>query len=295
MTDALETAVGRLERVSLDVLIGDASRQVRKDRKYTLPVSQIASFLEGTGLRVLEIRGRRVFNYESVYFDTPALDSYLGSAHRHRRRFKVRSRTYLDNELCWLEVKTKAPRSLNAKFRLPYNLDRRTTLTSAGIGFLERFDQIAPLTAELVPVLTTRYRRATLLETKSNSRVTIDVDVEWERPDGSSKTLPHLAVVETKTAGPPCVIDHRLHRAHVRSEDISKYCLGRAMFDPELPANKWNRILGKYFDWEPASHVRDLAPVVWITQPDEHEDAANGSARHAENARRLRSARGGSR
>lgn len=281
MTGALTTAVGHLDGVSLEELIGNAARQVRKDRKYTMPVSQLGSFLQGSGLRVLDIEGRRVFHYESVYFDTPSHDLYLGAAHRRRIRFKVRSRTYLDSELCWLEVKAKAPRRMNAKYRLPYDIDQRAALTDEGVDFLREFDRIAPVIGDLHPVLTTRYRRATLLEPESNSRVTIDVDVEWEAPDGSHRTLPHLAVIETKTAGPPCSIDHRLHRASVRAEDISKYCLGRAATNPQLPANKWNRLLRNYFDWRPG-HELDLAPVVWITRPDDERTS-----------RRARTARGG--
>lgn len=273
MIDPLEAVLTDLKPVSLDVLVAKAARQMRKDRKYGLPVSRLRSFLDGAGLQVLEIDDRRVFRYESVYFDTPDLDFFLDAAHRRRLRYKVRSRTYIDSDLCWLEVKSKAPRRMNTKYRLPYDVDRRETLTTAGVGFLERFDHIAPVTPDLRPVLTTHYRRATLLEPKTNSRVTIDVDVQWSSPDGSYRTLPHTAIIETKTAGPPCSIDHRLHRLQVRAEDISKYCLGRAVLDPELPANKWNRLLRKYFDWQPARTERGLAPVVWITRPDHDENA----------------------
>lgn len=35
---------------------------------------------------VLEIGVRRLFRYESVYFDTPDLESYLAAARRRRRR-----------------------------------------------------------------------------------------------------------------------------------------------------------------------------------------------------------------
>ena len=35
------------------------------------------------------------FDYESVYFDTPDLTCYLLAARRRRRRFKIRTRTYV--------------------------------------------------------------------------------------------------------------------------------------------------------------------------------------------------------
>ena len=58
----------------------------------------VAAF--GRDLRVLDIDGRQSFAYESMYFDTPDLASYLGAAHGKRRRFKVRSRVYSDQETC---------------------------------------------------------------------------------------------------------------------------------------------------------------------------------------------------
>ena len=49
------------------------------------------------GMRVLERRtALRDFAYESVYFDTPDLLSFRMAAQPRRRRFKLRTRTYLD-------------------------------------------------------------------------------------------------------------------------------------------------------------------------------------------------------
>ena len=60
------------------------SLQTRIDRKYVDPGGALDGLLRGIepGARVLEIDGERDFAYESVYFDTPDLTSYLGAAHR---------------------------------------------------------------------------------------------------------------------------------------------------------------------------------------------------------------------
>lgn len=63
--------------------------------------------------------------------------------------------------------------------------------------------------------------------------------------------LAGLALVETKTAGPPCAVDRALWRLGYRPVTISKYCTGLAALAPELPANKWNRVLRRHFDWTP--------------------------------------------
>ena len=74
--------------VSLDELNAAASLQTRIDRKYVVGEQQAADVLQSLPgpVRVLETLGKRAFAYESVYFDTPALDSYFLAAHNRRRR-----------------------------------------------------------------------------------------------------------------------------------------------------------------------------------------------------------------
>jgi hypothetical protein len=123
--------------IDLVELTERASLQTRIDRKYVVPAVAVPTLLHGIepGARVLEIDGQRDFAYESVYFDTPDLTSYLGAAHRRRRRFKIRTRTYVDSALCWVEVKTRGPRGSTVKTRLPYDPDDRDTLTDEGRRF----------------------------------------------------------------------------------------------------------------------------------------------------------------
>ena len=240
-----------LQSVALAELNSEAALLTRKDRKYLVPLALARRLIEENDVRVLEIDGRRTFRYESVYFDTPDRVSYLAAAHKRRRRFKVRTRSYLDSGICSLEVKTREHRGLTEKRRLPYDVERRASLTSEALRFIDGFEQIAPLSRQLEPVLVTRYERTTLLTGDSRSRITIDTNLEIEAADGSSITLPEMAVVETKTPGRPCAVDHYLWEQHQRPTRISKYCTGLAALTPGLPANKWNRVLRTHFGWSP--------------------------------------------
>ncbi len=269
--------LSQLDAIGLDDLNASASLQTRKDRKYLVPLELVEDVVGREGLQILDIDGLRTFRYESVYFDTPERTSYLAAAHRRRRRFKVRTRSYLDSGLCVLEVKTRERRGFTEKHRLPYTLERRDRLNADARGFIDGFDTIAPATRQLERALTTRYDRTTLLETASGSRITIDTDLECETPEGSQLSLPHVAVVETKTSGQPCETDHLLWSAHQRPVSISKYCTGLAALTPDLPANKWNRVLRTYFGWspeptgperhEPHSHARMDADRTAIRHP----------------------------
>jgi hypothetical protein len=240
-----------LEPIGLKELNESASLLTRKDRKYVVPISLVHSLIAESDVRVLEIDGQQSFRYESVYFDTPDRVSYLEAAHKHRRRFKVRTRSYLDSGICSLEVKIRERRGLTEKHRLVYPIEQKASLDDEALAFAGSFEMVLPHIGDLAPVLTTRYQRTTLLEHSSKSRITIDTGLECEAVDGSKVFLPGMAVIETKTPGPPCPVDHLLCGAHQRPVKISKFCTGLAALTPGLPANKWNRVLRTHFGWIP--------------------------------------------
>jgi hypothetical protein len=242
-------ALGALEPVGLDALTATADLQTRRDRKYLVPPESIDRILadSGCGMRVLTIDDAWIFRYESMYFDTVELASYLGAARGRPQRFKVRTRSYLDAGSCLLEVKTRDPHGLTVKHRNPHDIERRGELTADGLAFVATIPAAAANVAELVPTLTSAYRRSTLLLVETGARVTVDLGLTWRRPDGSSTTIPDLAIIETKTPGRPCPVDHALWRCGQRPVSFSKYCTGLAALFPHLPANRWHRVLGRHF------------------------------------------------
>ena len=110
----------RLAPTGLAELDAAAGLLVRIDRKYLVPLATAQGLVDALAgaARVLQIEGRRSFSYASTYFDTPDLDSYLLAARKRRRRFKIRTRSYLDSGSCFLEVKTRGPRRATVKRRV---------------------------------------------------------------------------------------------------------------------------------------------------------------------------------
>lgn len=233
-----------LAPIGLGELTERAGLQTRRDRKYVLPLAGLHDLLTALtpDTRVLEIDGGRIFRYRSVYFDTPELISFRMTALRRRRRFKIRTRTYVDSGQCFLEVKTEGVRGGTVKNRLPYQWHDDVT---PGRWFV---DGILPdhCTTEFAPVLVTRYRRTTLYLPASQSRVTIDVDLSWQ-DDQAHLTLPGLAVVETKTRSAASVMDRLLWSRGHRPTAISKYATGLAALRPDLPAVPWRRLMRRHF------------------------------------------------
>ena len=264
-TDTLVPPGAGFAPVPLDVLVASASLQTRIDRKYVLRRSEAAAVLADLverepGVRVLDMDGRRDFAYESVYFDTPDLTAFHLAAHRRRRRFKVRTRTYLDSGEAWLEVKTRAARGSTVKDRVAHELEGRHEL-GAGRRFVAATLDGASLSAvadlPLAAGLVTRYRRSTLLLPGARpgapaARATLDTGLTWLLDEGTpaarTAAVPDLVVVETKTGSTPSCLDHLLWRSGHRPQRISKYGTGLAVLRPDLPGTRWRRVVRRYVE-----------------------------------------------
>ena len=61
-----------------------------------------------------------------------------------------------------------------------------------------------------------------------------------------------MVIVETKSADGQGAADRALAELGIRPVSMSKYCLGVAALHPELPANKWSRLLTRH-DWARAA------------------------------------------
>jgi hypothetical protein len=254
----LDAALSGLEPIDLTELTERASLLTRIDRKYVLPLDELDAVLGDLdpGIRVLDIDGVRASAYESVYFDTPDLTSFLMAAHPRRRRFKVRTRTYLDTAESYLEVKTRGGRGTTVKERLPYPIADRGILTVEGRRYAAEVLAEAGITAldgqRLEQTLITRYRRTTLFVPDSSSRATIDTDLSWVssfRADAPQHRLdrPRLAIVETKSGSRASAVDRILWAHGHRPASLSKYGTGMAALRGDLPGNKWAPVLRRYF------------------------------------------------
>ncbi len=257
--------VEHLLPTTLAQLNAGAALQTRVDRKYLVPLDAAQGIVDQAtaSARVLDIDGIRQLSYASTYFDTPDLSSYLLTAHRRRRRFKVRTRTYRDSGQCFLEVKTRGARGATVKERTPYDPDDSHRLTEAGHAFVASClasagtcgpAEALALATTLHPVMSTTYRRTTLHLPDDAARATLDTELAWvdltSARDHGVALVP-LAIVETKNPSTPSSTDRLLWSHDHRPTRISKYATGMALLHPELPANKWHRLMH-----------RDLAPAL---------------------------------
>lgn len=252
MTALASEAITRLEAVGLSELMEHGELMTRVDRKYVVSRDQLPCLLTDlpATTRVLEIDGRREFGYRSTYLDTPDYRSFLTSGRSHRGRWKVRGRTYLDTGTSFLETKTVGPRGRTVKQRITQP-EPRSFLTVEGAAFVAGVIGAEHARA-LRPVLVTEYRRSTFLLPRSDARVTVDVDLGWTSlVNGSDLDRNRIAIVETKTGSTPSTLDRQLWAMGHRPVRISKYGVGMAALDPDLPQLKWHRAMERHFDLTP--------------------------------------------
>jgi hypothetical protein len=221
--------------ISLDALVARAALQERADRKYLVDRDVWASLLDvlASDHLWLEIGGRRRFAYETIYFDTPALDCYRDHMQGRRRRFKCRTRLYADSGHCVFEAKLKDGRGRTLKRTLPVSPSEHGRLTFRAREFLRAqvhaaYGQVVP--DNLVPVLRTSFKRVTLVAHDRPERLTCDAGLAFAARDVELELSPRTVLLETKTERGSGAADRWLRSLGARPlEGCSKYCLGIAL------------------------------------------------------------------
>ena len=240
-----------LAPIDLDEINAQAKLQRRTDRKYVIPADLLPELIAAMprSARVLEIAGTRSCEYSSIYFDTPDLLTYRLAATKRRKRFKVRTRHYVDTGSCFLEVKLPGVRGQTIKHRteiFPAQLSELSERNLAFVGATLSEYFIEPV-FDVRSTMCVDYLRTTLLV--PGGRVTIDTGLRWRSPDlrwnapAASVSNSRIAIVETKTEKTATELDYWLWDRRFRPIRMSKYCVGLKMLDPTLSANKWQKVL----------------------------------------------------
>lgn len=214
-----------LPGISLADLSAGSALQTRQDRKYVVDEDVLARLLDALSgqVAVLEVDGKRSSRYATRYHDTADLLTARHHAQGVRRRFKARTRTYLDSGLVRLELKGKRQGGQTVKFALD---GAGVELDDAGRAFLQDAltrcygpDHLPDVAQRLRPVLEMTCTRTTLVGTSEQLRVTADCDLRF----GAVALRPGLAVLEVKSAGPRTGVDRLLVGLGARPVSFSKY------------------------------------------------------------------------
>ena len=244
LAPALPVDLTPLRTVELAEVMDTAARLTRVDRKYLVDRRVAAAFVGGVAdsFRVLAIDGRRSTTYSSVYFDTERLDACRDHVQRRRRRWKVRSRLYVEDRLCRFEVKTRDGRVTES------HPDRhgRMNATEAAFAAGSLAEQGIDVDVQaLTPSMRVDYRRVTLADTTEGTRVTLDWGVECTLGDGRVWVDPDWVLVETKGGLRPGTPDRLLAGLGARPRSFSKYVSAASLLRDDIADNDVRRLHGR--------------------------------------------------
>lgn len=263
--DPLLAVLARREPVGLADVLDTAARLERVDRKYLVDRTTATAFLDlvPPSMRVLTIDGRLATSYSSVYFDTPRLDACRDHVQQRRRRWKVRSRLYVEDGLCRFEVKTRSGRGLTTKAVAALAHHDHGVLTPDRAAFVEetlREQGIDVDVADLAPSMTVGYHRATLADTVGGTRATLDWDVLCRLGHGRVWVDPDWVLIETKGDLRPGTADRVLATLGARPRSFSKYVSAASLLRDDIADNDVRRLRGRQLHAR-VGHATDLEAV----------------------------------
>jgi VTC domain len=234
----IAVALGNFDPISLDS-IDCVALMNRVEIKYLFSSAKITDLIDLLLRKyyVLEINGHRLFQYSTIYFDTPGFMFYNQHLRGELERYKIRYRQYESTQTSFLEIKKRTNKGRIIKRRIE-NRWQEDSFDSGAVDFISKF---SPVGHELIrPVLLNRFTRITFTGFELKERITLDFNISFSDPLNTKKVvMPYLAIVELKRGG---YSDYPQFKSIIRELNIcpagfSKYCVGSAVLNENLKSN----------------------------------------------------------
>ncbi|MGW3244278.1 VTC domain-containing protein [Streptomyces sp. NPDC001070] len=266
--EAFAEALGlaELRGATLAEVDAAAALQHRVDRKYLLPLLSARCLVAALAPthHVLDLGGRRTTGYRSTYFDTAGLSAWHAHVQGRRRRWKVRTRLYVEDGLCRVEVKTKDGRGATVKQARSLGAQDYGRMGAGAASFVDdvlRGAGVPVRSGILSPAGEIRYVRATLADLEAGSRVTLDGRLTCHCGRATAALDHGFVLVETKGGPRPGVADRLLLGLGVRPLPLSKYIVGQVLLVPGLPGNDVRRLVRQCFHALPSTGPAARVPA----------------------------------
>lgn len=235
---SINQLVNLLRPISLKEM-DEVSLLKRMDTKFILTTKQLSKVLENIGdcYSVLEINNQRIMGYNTIYYDTPKFDFYLEHHNQRKNRYKVRTRTYLNGNLSFLEIKFKSNKNATIKSREMVDLSCFNIKTNPLV------QNTIQNSLDLHPILSNQFQRFTLVDNFKTERVTIDLELSFNNKVWQSD----LVVLELKQPklNRKSVIFQELKKLSIHESSFSKYCMGLVWLNAEVKKNNFKPSLNK--------------------------------------------------
>ena len=226
------------EPITLDQMSG-VKLMNRIDTKFVTTTERLQQLLKMAlkDYYIQEIDGERNMEYDTTYFDTTHFDMYCQYQYNHVNRQKLRFRTYCISGLQFMEVKTKNNHGRTKKKRIRVSdMNVNEPQNREFLGQHLRYG-----TDTLQPALNNHFSRITLVNKAKTERLTIDSHLSFRNlVSGKQKDMGKLVVIELKRNGHiDSPVLEMLRQLHIHPHGFSKYCMGSALTNPQLPCNRF--------------------------------------------------------
>ena len=239
----MNRAVERFAPITLEEMDG-VKLLNRIDTKFLTDELTLVKVLEDAlsqGYAALFVDGARLSRYNSIYYDTPSLKMFLDHHNRRLVRQKVRTRTYLNSGLTFLEIKRKNNHGRTRKKRivLPGEELMNFAGDASACEYLRRHSDFSA--EDLDVVLCTSFSRITLVNPARTERITIDTDIHFTNfRTGHRACLEDAVIIELKQdSHSSSQMKGILLGNRVKPASLSKYCIAVTLTDPCVKSNRF--------------------------------------------------------
>ena len=211
----------------------------RTDTKYVLPIICLPEILKEIieNYYILDIDNKRLFAYETLYFDTDNLRMFIAHHNGKLNRYKIRKREYIDSNLNFLEIKFKNNKGRTIKDRISGE-ELSPELSDRARQFIMENSPYDPET--LNGQITTIFNRVTLVNKKLSERITIDLDLNFHN-HLLEKRFPNISIIEVKQdkAEKNSLLKEKLRERKIMPNSFSKYCFGTVVTNNKVKTNNF--------------------------------------------------------
>lgn len=237
------SAIDNFEAVNLKQL-DSVKLMNRVDQKFILHQKDLNSLMLEIQefYNVLEIDGKRIFRYSSLYYDTDELNFYTDHHNGKPNRIKIRSREYLDTGTAFFEIKKKIKGFRTEKYRVEKSGDELNDHNSEReLLKMHHLDHIP-----LVPSIIVDYSRISISAKDFSERVTIDTDLFFKKESGE-ESMAGLVIIEVKQdqVKRESPIIQALRKRRNRPFGISKYAMGMVLMNAAIKTNAFRHKVSK--------------------------------------------------
>lgn len=227
--------------ISLEEM-SDVKLMNRVDTKFIFNQQKLPDLLKEliSFYRILEIKNKRIQDYESLYYDTDDRKFFIDHHNNRVNRNKVRFRKYLQSNLSFLEVKLKNNKGNTIKRRIKVK-EIRKELSETDNNYIEK---IIGKPLDIKAKQWINFSRLTFVHKKNKERITMDLDLSF-KDTSESGNLKDIIIAEVK--------QERINRSsdfmriakemRIFPTRLSKYCISTIYLEPDIKQNRFKKKL----------------------------------------------------